>query len=164
MIWSSRDHARPAARADKLLARPAPGTTQANLVGQVVAHLNLHGNAYVGKLRPGGEGAVTQLWCAPPDRVVPELRAGVPVYTFTDARGRVRLTVVGDAVQTEDGERHYNGHELCVSDAEAKELLQTGSGVKALLFKRAKYRGRLRIRLEQTDGVQVTHWRAFYAD
>jgi phage portal protein BeeE len=36
-----------------LLERPAPATTQANLVSQAVAHLTLYGNAYLGKFRDG---------------------------------------------------------------------------------------------------------------
>lgn len=68
-----------------LLAAPAPATTQANLVGQIVAHLNLHGNAFVGKYRAGGE--VASLGCLHPERVTVELRGGRPLYTVTDARG-----------------------------------------------------------------------------
>jgi len=68
-----------------LLAAPAPATTQANLVGQIVAHLNLHGNAYVGKYRAGGR--VESLGCLHPERVTVELRGGRALYTVTDARG-----------------------------------------------------------------------------
>lgn len=74
-------------RIGDLLRRPAPATTQANLVGQTVAHLNLHGNAYIGKFR-GPSGQVAQLALLHPDRVTPELRAGVPVYTVNDGLGR----------------------------------------------------------------------------
>src|SRR4051812_18944241 len=68
-----------------LLRSPAPGTTQASLVAQIVAHLNLYGNAYVGKYR--GEKGVEQLGLLHPDRVAVELRAGRPVYTYTDENG-----------------------------------------------------------------------------
>lgn len=63
-----------------LLDRPAPATTQANLVGQLVAHLNLHGNAFLGKFR-NGEGEVEQLALLDPERVKVELRGGMPLYT-----------------------------------------------------------------------------------
>src|SRR3954465_7790023 len=38
-------------RLPDLLRAPAPATTHANLVGQAIAQLNLHGNAYLGKFR-----------------------------------------------------------------------------------------------------------------
>jgi HK97 family phage portal protein len=70
-----------------LLRQPAPATTQANLIGQTVAHLNLYGNAYLG-LFHDADGRVEQLALLHPDRVTPELRAGRPVYTVNDGRGR----------------------------------------------------------------------------
>lgn len=74
-------------RTAELLDRPAPATTQANLIAQVVAHLNLWGNAYLGKYRDV-DGRVAQIGLIPPDRVTPELRAGQPIYTVTDDLGR----------------------------------------------------------------------------
>lgn len=70
-----------------LLRAPAPATTQANLIGQTVAHLCLYGNAYLGLFR-NADGRVEQLALLHPDRVTPELRAGRPVYTVNDGRGR----------------------------------------------------------------------------
>jgi len=70
-----------------LLRRPAPATTQANLIGQVMTHLLLWGNCYAGKFRDG-EGRVSQLALLHPDRVTPELRAGEPRYVVNDGRGR----------------------------------------------------------------------------
>jgi HK97 family phage portal protein len=69
-----------------LLDRPAPATSQANLIGQAVAHLNTWGNAYIGKWRDEN-GRIVQLACLPPDRVIVELRAGTPVYTYTNYQG-----------------------------------------------------------------------------
>jgi HK97 family phage portal protein len=66
-----------------LLDRPAPATTQANLVAQMVSHLALWGNAYVGKFR-GEDGRVEQLGLLYPDCVQVELQAGMPLYTVTD--------------------------------------------------------------------------------
>lgn len=68
-----------------LLARPSPGTTQANLIGQLVAHLQLHGNAYVGKFREGGQ--VTQLSLLDPARVTPRIVAGRPRYALQGTTG-----------------------------------------------------------------------------
>lgn len=69
----------------ELLRRPAPATTQSNLIGQTVAHLNLWGNAYLGKFRRNGE--VIQLGLLQPDRVQAELKAGRPVYTLSGTQG-----------------------------------------------------------------------------
>lgn len=69
-----------------LLRNPAPGMTQAALIGQLVAHLNLFGNAYVGKFRDG-DGRIAQLGLLHPDRVVPEIRAGRQLFTVTAPDG-----------------------------------------------------------------------------
>jgi HK97 family phage portal protein len=70
-----------------LLERPAPATTQANLVATMVSHLTLWGNAYLGKFRDA-EGRLEQLALLHPDRVRVELVAGQPRYAVTDAKGR----------------------------------------------------------------------------
>jgi phage portal protein BeeE len=49
-----------------LLDRPAPATTQANLVAQMVSHLTLWGNAFLGKFR-NEDGQVEQLGLLFPD-------------------------------------------------------------------------------------------------
>jgi phage portal protein BeeE len=51
-----------------LLARPAPATSQANLIASTVGALALRGNAYWGKFR-SPDGAIAQLAAIPPDRV-----------------------------------------------------------------------------------------------
>lgn len=73
-------------RAIELLERPAPATTQANLIASLVAHLNLYGNAYLGKFKDSA-GQVVQLGLLRPDRVTPELKAGTPRYTLTSEHG-----------------------------------------------------------------------------
>ncbi len=73
-------------RTPDLLAHPAPATTQSGLVGQMVAHLNLYGNAYVGKFRSAA-GQIDQLALLHPERVIPELKAGRPIYTVTGPKG-----------------------------------------------------------------------------
>jgi HK97 family phage portal protein len=73
-------------RLHELLTRPAPATSQANLIGQLVAHLNLHGNAFLGKFRDQ-DGRLEQLGLLHPDRVTVELKGGQPLYTVTGPRG-----------------------------------------------------------------------------
>lgn len=69
-----------------LLRSPSVATTQATLVGTLCAHLATQGNAYVGKVK-APEGQVVALVALMPDRVVPEIRAGVPVYSYLDLQG-----------------------------------------------------------------------------
>src|SRR5215207_5233518 len=54
-------------RAMQLLSRPSPGSTTVDLVSQIVTHLNVHGNAFVGKFRADGE--IVQLGLLGPNRV-----------------------------------------------------------------------------------------------
>ena len=69
-----------------LLRSPAPATTQSALLGQVMAHLQLYGNSYLGKYKDA-DGKVEQLGLLHPERVTVELRAGQPVYAVLDGRG-----------------------------------------------------------------------------
>jgi HK97 family phage portal protein len=73
-------------RTQELLERPSPGSTQAGLVGQMVAHLNLFGNCFVGKYRDSA-GRVVQLALLPPDRVQVELKRGEIVFTVHNTNG-----------------------------------------------------------------------------
>lgn len=70
-----------------LLDRPAPATTQANLIAQMVGHLTLFGNTFLGKFRDGG-GRLEQLGMLHPDQVRVELVNGVPLYTVTGPKGK----------------------------------------------------------------------------
>lgn len=81
-----------------MLRHPAPATTQAGFIGQLVCHLQLYGNAYIGKARPGGDGEVRELVLLPPERVRPELKAGLPLYTVTDQRGRQTTHTTADVI------------------------------------------------------------------
>jgi HK97 family phage portal protein len=72
-------------RLSSLLDKPAPATTQASLVGTLMSHLALWGNAYLGKFR-GETGVIEQLGCLHPDYVQVEIRAGMPDYTVTDPK------------------------------------------------------------------------------
>ncbi len=69
-----------------LIDRPAPATTTANLVGQLVAHLALDGNAFVAKYR-NAAGQISQLGALDPTRVTVALERGEPVYSLSRADG-----------------------------------------------------------------------------
>jgi len=84
-------------RLSDLLRRPAPGSTQANLIGSAMCHLNLFGNCFIGKFRDA-EGRVEQLALLHPDRVGVELRDGRLVYTVNDGFGRQSEHGVEDIV------------------------------------------------------------------
>ena len=68
-----------------LLQAPSPATTQANVIAQLMSHLLLHGNAYLGKFRVG-DGRLEQLSLLDPTNVQVELVAGSPRYTVTDPK------------------------------------------------------------------------------
>jgi len=70
-----------------LLRRPAPGSTQANLIGTAMAHLQLYGNAFLGKFRDS-DGRVAEIAPLHPDRVTVELRDGQLRYVVKDGFGR----------------------------------------------------------------------------
>src|SRR5215218_7862517 len=67
-------------RAVQLLNRPAPGSTSADLISQVITHLAVHGNCFIGKYRSDGE--IVQLGLLHPDSVQVELRGQRIVYTL----------------------------------------------------------------------------------
>lgn len=71
-----------------LLRSPAPATTQANLTGQMMAHLTTFGNCYLGKYRDD-QGVVTELGLLDPTRVQPRLERGVPLYRYSVPQGEV---------------------------------------------------------------------------
>jgi len=74
-------------RLSDLLRRPAPGATQANLIGTAMAHLQIYGNAYLGKFRDD-DGHIAELALLHPDRVAVELRDGRLIYIVNDGLGR----------------------------------------------------------------------------
>jgi HK97 family phage portal protein len=84
-------------RLGDLLCRPAPGSTQANLIGTLMGHLQLFGNAYLGKFRDS-DGRIAELAPLHPDRVAVELRDGRLVYTVNDGMGRQSEHGVEDIV------------------------------------------------------------------
>jgi HK97 family phage portal protein len=76
-------------RTAELLDRPAEGTVQADLISTLVAHLLLHGNAYLGKFRDA-DGRIDQLLPLDPTQVSVERRGG-----------KVRFSVVIDGRESE---------------------------------------------------------------
>jgi HK97 family phage portal protein len=68
-------------RLASLLANPAPGITQSDLVGTLVGHLNVWGNAYVGKYRDE-VGTVAQIAPIHPATITVALEKGQPQYTL----------------------------------------------------------------------------------
>ena len=73
-------------RAVQLLSRPSPGSTGVDLISTVMVHLNVYGDAFIGKYRADGE--VVQLGLIPPDSVQVELRGQRIVYTLDTVHGR----------------------------------------------------------------------------
>jgi len=72
----------PDARISQLLARPAPGSTIADLMSLVMVHLNVYGEAFVAKYR--AEGEIVQLGLLDPTGVDVELRGQRIVYRLLD--------------------------------------------------------------------------------
>jgi HK97 family phage portal protein len=62
--------------------RPAPGSTIADLLSLIMVHLNVHGEAFVGKYR--SEGEIVQLGLIDPATVDVELRGRRIVYRLLD--------------------------------------------------------------------------------
>jgi HK97 family phage portal protein len=94
-------------RAQELIDRPAPATTTASFVGQLMSHLTLWGNAFIAKYRNAG-GQVAQLGLLAPDSVTVEIERGEPVYTVYSLMDGVSRYTPADilhvrAIVSEDG-------------------------------------------------------------
>lgn len=72
-------------RAVQLLERPSPGSTSTDLISQVMVHLNVHGNAFIGKFR--AEGEIVQLGCLDPTQVRVKLEGQRITYTIARTEG-----------------------------------------------------------------------------
>jgi HK97 family phage portal protein len=66
----------------RLLPRPEPGSTSADLLSTIVVHLLVHGDAFVAKYR-GGDGEIVQLGCLDPQTVTVERRGQRVVYKLS---------------------------------------------------------------------------------
>lgn len=64
----------------QLLRSPSPGSTSVDLISQIMVHLNLYGDAFLGKFR--SEGSIVQLGLLDPQRVSVEMRGQRVVYTL----------------------------------------------------------------------------------
>jgi HK97 family phage portal protein len=83
-------------RLANLLERPAPATSQADLISSLMAHLAIYGNGYLAKYREDGE--VSQLGLLHPERVRPELEGGRLRFRYTPGRGPQRMLTTADVV------------------------------------------------------------------
>ena len=79
-----------------LLDRPGPGTTQADLISSLMAHLAIYGNAYLAKYRERGE--VAQLGLLHPERVRPELESGRLRFRYSPGTGPQQMLTEADVV------------------------------------------------------------------
>ena len=70
----------------QLLAKPSPSLTGPALIAQLMTHLVLFGECFLGKVR---DGPIVALEALPPDRVRVELVKGVPKYTYFGLMGEV---------------------------------------------------------------------------
>jgi HK97 family phage portal protein len=83
---SGRQAAGDNARIVQLLKRPAPGSTRVDLISHVVVHLNVYGEAFVGKYRADAE--IVQLALISPESIQVELRGRRIVYMLDTVKGR----------------------------------------------------------------------------
>jgi HK97 family phage portal protein len=79
-----------------LLDRPAPATSQADLVSSLMSHLAIWGNGFLAKYRQAGE--VTQLGLLAPERVRPELEGGRLRWRYTPGTGPQQMLTEADVV------------------------------------------------------------------
>jgi HK97 family phage portal protein len=79
-----------------LLARPSPGTTQADLCSSLMSHLLIFGNAYIAKYRQAGE--VSQLGLLDPQRVRPELENGRLRFRYSPGTGPQQMLTDADVI------------------------------------------------------------------
>jgi HK97 family phage portal protein len=79
-----------------LLDKPAPSTSQADLISSLMAHLLIYGGAYLAKFRRQGE--VAQLGLLSPEQVTPELEAGTIRFRYDPGSGGQQMLTEADVV------------------------------------------------------------------
>jgi HK97 family phage portal protein len=79
-----------------LLDQPSPGTSQADLISSLMAHLAVYGAGYIGKYREAGE--ITQLGLLHPERVRPEIDAGELRFRYTPGGRPQQMLTTADVV------------------------------------------------------------------
>lgn len=80
----------------ELLDRPAPATSQADLVSTLMAHLLIHGRGYLAKYRRRDE--VVQLGLLSPKQVTPELENGRIRFRYDPGTGPQQILTEDDVV------------------------------------------------------------------
>lgn len=81
----------------ELLRRPSPAQTTSGLLGTLMVHLLVYGDAYLGLYR-GADGGVEQLACLSPERMRLELRGGRLTYRYTDPEGHLLELAADDLI------------------------------------------------------------------
>ena len=71
-------------------SRPAPGTTQADLISSLMAHVLIYGNAYLAKYREAARSSSSAY--SHPYRVRPELENGPLRFRYSPAPGPSRCS------------------------------------------------------------------------
>ena len=80
-----------------LLESPSPATTQADLISQIMVHLCVYGNCYLGKYRDAG--AMSRLSPLDPERVQVEIKSGQPIYRYSPPQGVQQMLGSEDVLQ-----------------------------------------------------------------
>ena len=113
------------ARAVQLLPRPSPGSTSVDLVSQLVTHLCVYGNGYLGKYR--SEGSIVQLGMLHPDRVQVELTGQRIVYVLDGRTEHGPEDVLHVKAMSMDGLTGLNPVAQCRSALGLNESLRESS-------------------------------------
>jgi HK97 family phage portal protein len=119
------------ARIVQLLRRPAPGSTGVDLVSQVMVHLNVYGEAFVGKYR-SADGEIAQLGLLSPENVQVELRGQRIVYMLDTLKGRTEhgpTDVLHVKGMSEDGLRGISPVRQCAIALGLSSSLQQSAKV-----------------------------------
>ena len=80
-----------------LLNRPAPGITQPAFIGELVSHLALWGECFIG-VYYAADGSVAQLAALAPDRTEVKRIGGEPVFTYHLGDGKIAENLTLDDV------------------------------------------------------------------
>jgi HK97 family phage portal protein len=75
------------ARIVQLLRRPLPGSTGVDLISHIMVHLNVYGEAFLGKFR-SADGEIAQLRLLHPETLQVELRGQRIVYVLDTLKAR----------------------------------------------------------------------------
>lgn len=112
-----------------LLRKPAPATTTANFVAQMVGHLVSRGEVFVGKF-VNAEGEIAQLGAISPGQVpLVEIKSGEPEYTLAHRDGAQTVHGTDDLIHIRglslDGVRGMGTLRACAEALGLASVLQT---------------------------------------